>query len=158
MERVERKSKTIWLLHSLISLLIRGGIAGVIYFFFHDVHKGFQLLFLYIGYRFIITLYNVTIRDHYRYQNLQYVLQEDDLFIYDGGLIITETVVPYRKIQHLQLSQDYISRFFHLYTLFVQTAGSSFDIQYVTKEKAEQLKEEIRKRLKDEEEEIDEVS
>jgi hypothetical protein len=59
-----------------------------------------------------------------RYRHWRYRLREQELFLERGIFNRVRTVVPLRRIQHLDVSQDLIEREFGLGKLIVHTAGS----------------------------------
>jgi len=59
-----------------------------------------------------------------RYRFWRYMLREQELFLERGIFNRVRTVVPLRRIQHLDVSQDLIEREFGLGKLIVHTAGS----------------------------------
>ncbi len=59
-----------------------------------------------------------------RYKFWRYSLQDEELFLERGIFNRVKTVVPLRRIQHLDVSQDIIEREFSLGKLIVHTAGT----------------------------------
>ncbi len=59
-----------------------------------------------------------------RYRFWCYSLRSDELYLERGILNRVRTVVPLRRIQHLDVSQDILEREFDLGKLIVHTAGS----------------------------------
>lgn len=59
-----------------------------------------------------------------RYRFWRYALRADELYLERGILNRVRTVVPLRRIQHLDVSQDILEREFDLGKLIVHTAGS----------------------------------
>ena len=58
-----------------------------------------------------------------RYRFWTFVLRSDDLYVERGIWNRVYTVVPLRRIQHIDVSQDLIERNFELGRLIVHTAG-----------------------------------
>ena len=59
-----------------------------------------------------------------RYRFWRYALRAEELYLERGILNRVRTVVPLRRIQHLDVSQDILEREFDLGKLIVHTAGS----------------------------------
>lgn len=59
-----------------------------------------------------------------RYRHWSYELRPEELFLKHGVLNRVHTIVPLRRIQHLDVSQDILEREFSLGRLIVHTAGS----------------------------------
>ncbi len=59
-----------------------------------------------------------------RYRTWGFVLRPEELYMEHGVLQHVRTIVPLRRIQHVDVSQDLIEREFALGRLVVHTAGS----------------------------------
>lgn len=59
-----------------------------------------------------------------RYKYWWFTLMDEELFLERGILNRVRTVVPLRRIQHLDVSQDVLEREFDLGKLIVHTAGT----------------------------------
>lgn len=59
-----------------------------------------------------------------RYRYWRYALQPDELYLERGVLNRVRTIVPLRRIQHLDVSQNLLEREFDLGKLIVHTAGT----------------------------------
>lgn len=58
------------------------------------------------------------------YRSWGYAVRQEEMYIQHGVLNHVRTVVPLRRIQHLDVSQDLLEREFSLGRLVVHTAGS----------------------------------
>lgn len=61
---------------------------------------------------------------HWRYRYWKYVLQEEELLLERGVFNRIRTIVPLKRIQHIDVSQDVFEREFDLGKLIVHTAGT----------------------------------
>lgn len=80
----------------------------------------------------------------------KYVLRDKDVTYKNGVLIKTITTVPFSRVQHVEIDEGPISRFFKLASLSVFTAGDSSDdlvIKGVKKEEALRIKEFITQQI-----------
>lgn len=83
-----------------------------------------------------------------QYKYWRFDLREEDLYLERGILNRVRTIVPLRRIQHLDVSQNILEREFNLSKLIVHTAGSrSSDVvlpglQLV---EAEQLRDDVKR-------------
>jgi len=59
-----------------------------------------------------------------RYKYWRFTLMDEELFLERGIFNRVRTVVPLRRIQHLDVSQDVLEREFDLGKLIVHTAGT----------------------------------
>ncbi len=82
-----------------------------------------------------------------RYKYWRYELLDEELYLERGILNRVRTVVPLRRIQHLDVSQDILEREFDLGKLIVHTAGTrSADVVLpgLAYDEAEQFRDELR--------------
>ncbi|QTD37384.1 PH domain-containing protein [Polaribacter batillariae] len=78
------------------------------------------------------------------FKKRKYAVREKDISYKKGLFFRTLTTVPFNRIQHVEIDQGPISRYFNLVTLSVFTAGDSSDdlkISGLVKEEAVQIKE-----------------
>lgn len=71
-----------------------------------------------------------------------------DLIFQQGFFVFKQTIVPYKRIQHVEIRQGLVFKAFKLYTLKIYTAGSStgdLSIAGLNKTNADKLKAQILK-------------
>jgi membrane protein YdbS with pleckstrin-like domain len=77
------------------------------------------------------------------YYRMGYALRQKDIVFKKGWLWKSNTMIPFKRVQHSEVNQNPIERFFGLAKLKVFTAGgtaSDLSIAGLTPQKAEQLK------------------
>jgi len=82
-----------------------------------------------------------------RYRFWRYALREEELYLERGILNRVHTIVPLRRIQHLDVSQDILEREFNLGKLIVHTAGtrsSEVVLPGLNMEEAERLRDTLK--------------
>ncbi|PSP99674.1 hypothetical protein BRC89_03425 [Halobacteriales archaeon QS_4_70_19] len=85
---------------------------------------------------------------HLRYRSWSYHVQADSLFLDRGVLTRVRTVVPYVRIQHVDVSRGPVERGFGLATVVVYTAGSrgaDVTIPGLTPGRADELQERLKR-------------
>lgn len=96
----------------------------------------------------------VYVYQSYNYEG--YALREQDI-LYKSGIFFRSTlIVPFNRVQHAELQQGPIDRYFELGSLMLYTAGGSASdlvIKGLPYEKAQALKDIITKRIAHDEEE-----
>lgn len=117
--------KTVWRIKLGLFWLLTFGAASTyeIFAYFRDNDSWLPsgaaaLLVLTAGLTMTIVLPNL------RYRFWRFDLRPEELYLERGVLNRVRTVVPLRRIQHLDVSQDIIEREFDLGKLIVHTAGS----------------------------------
>ena len=84
------------------------------------------------------------------FKKRKYAVREKDISYQKGFFLRSLTTVPFNRIQHVEIDEGPISRFFGLVSLSVFTAGDSSDdlkISGLLKEEAEQIKEFISNKI-----------
>ena len=99
-------------------------------------------LFLFITILFIYTIFIKIIG----FKRRKFLVREKDISYKKGVFYKKTTTVPFNRIQHVEIDQGPISRFFNLASLSVFTAGDSSDdlkVNGLLKDEAQQIKEYI---------------
>lgn len=99
-------------------------------------------LFLFITILFIYTIFIKIIG----FKRRKFLVREKDISYKKGVFYKKITTVPFNRIQHVEIDQGPISRFFNLASLSVFTAGDSSDdlkVNGLLKDEAQQIKEYI---------------
>lgn len=84
------------------------------------------------------------------FKKRKYAIREKDISFKKGIFFRSLTTVPFNRIQHIEIDQGPVSRFFGLVSLMVFTAGDSSDdlkISGLLKEDAQQIKEFISNKI-----------
>ena len=84
------------------------------------------------------------------FKKMKYVVREKDISYKKGVFFRSLTTVPFNRIQHIEIDEGPVSRFFKLVSLSVFTAGDSSDdlkISGLLKEEAQQIKEFISNKI-----------
>lgn len=143
--------RTIWTIKlAALSVLIAFGV------FFYDLTRllGGTNSFLPTGLLTVLVtilgvLYSV-FWPRLRYRYWSYALRPEELFLERGVLNRVRTIVPLRRIQHLDVSQDLLEREFSLGRLIVHTAGSrSSDVVIpgLRLDTAERMRDEVKRHI-----------
>ena len=83
----------------------------------------------------------------------QFGLRQLDIIYQSGYLVRTETIVPFNRIQHVEISQGLLMRYFNLYSLLIYTAGESsgdLNIAGLDLETAQKIKSKVLQEVEDE--------
>ncbi|MEX1055461.1 MAG: PH domain-containing protein [Rhodothermales bacterium] len=76
------------------------------------------------GLAVVVAIGVVVIQPRLRYRYWRFDLRPEELYLERGILNRVRTIVPLRRIQHLDVSQDILEREFNLGKLIVHTAGA----------------------------------
>lgn len=150
MRRLEPQVRTLWMLKLGTGLLL---LVGAV--FFYEVVRWLSANGTAAPWRFWLTggLLALSVvatvgwpRLRYRYWG--YALRTEELYLERGVLNRVRTVVPLRRIQHLDVSQDLFEREFGLGTLVVHTAGgrsSNVAVPGLRYEAAERMRDDVKR-------------
>ncbi len=129
-------------------------IGWLIPFFILMPLPGFSLLFFEVPYLYVVGIYLVitvlflftAIEIHKGFPRRKFGVRELDIIHQKGFFVFTETVVPFKRAQHVEIKQGPLLRLFQLYSLKIYTAGASTGdlvINGINFDTAEKLKSKI---------------
>lgn len=147
MQRLEPSIRTIWTLKLGAGLLL---LVGAVFFY-----EGVQWLSGTAGrWPFVfsaavaVAAVGITVAvPRLRYRYWRYALRTEELYLERGIFNRVRTVVPLRRIQHVDVSQDLFEREFNLGKLVVHTAGgrsSDVAVPGLRYETAERLRDNVK--------------
>jgi membrane protein YdbS with pleckstrin-like domain len=114
---LDPRIRHVWVLRSTVGALVLGGLGLLAGLFFRDAFwpapVAFSIAFV-VGVAFAFA----------RYRRWSYRVREDSLYLDRGVVTETRTVVPYVRIQHVDVSRGPLERTLGLARLVVYTAGS----------------------------------
>ena len=150
MRRLEPKIRTIWTLKLGATLLL---LVGVV--FFYEIVRWMSAKtgavaawrFWMSGGLAALSVAACVAVPRLRYRYWRYALRAEELYLERGVLNRVRTVVPLRRIQHLDVSQDLFEREFDLGTLVVHTAGgrsSNVAVPGLRYQTAEQMRDDVK--------------
>lgn len=148
--KLDRKAITSWRLGRAISfcisLLICGGIVIGAEFI-----PGFAawrwITFLVLGLFLLYKLMGILIFPMIEYRQWGYYITEDKVDIRHGIFLVTNTIIPIIRIQHITISQGPVNRRLGLYQVEISLASSSFTIKGLGKGVADEIAENLKARL-----------
>lgn len=149
MQQVERGQLGVMWVHALLTgvlMLIAGWICDALLRQNSEAPGGVILVPM-----LVLLVYPVLIAPPRRYRALGYRLDSDELWIASGLLVRTETVVPLKRVQHIDVSQGPIERIFGVTRLLLHTAGTMNSLVVLpglARETAEAIRDEIRTRIR----------
>ena len=149
---LDRKYFTLMLLRRIVFSLVL--VIALIVFYFSNQDKeipGFVLILSIIVFFLFVLLYLLLTKVFFKRK--KYKIQDTNLSYRKGLLIQNITVVPFSRIQHIEIDEGPFERFFKLSTMSIYTAGDSgkdLKISGLKTEKAQEIKELITAYIKDE--------
>ncbi|GGI00638.1 PH domain-containing protein [Mammaliicoccus vitulinus] len=147
--RMDKKGMTVERIGSLITISIFTLISIILLVVFEIWLKDVSKWFLSIPLAIIVftCIYGMIIQPYYMYRNFRYEIHDDEINIKSGIFMIRETTIPMGRIQNVDLYEGFIMRKYHLANITLSTAGGNETIQYLNKDKANDLKHAIQNRI-----------
>ncbi|SER48065.1 hypothetical protein SAMN04487944_10520 [Gracilibacillus ureilyticus] len=154
-ERIAKDAVKAWQLtahlYAIIPLIL--GIAGLIvsnYFDFINHWIGIGLLI------FSVVEWSITalIIPKIRWKRWRYQIYDQEIYIQHGIIIVTRTVVPMIRVQHVDTEQGPILKKYGLSTLQISTAATKHEIPALMEEEAADLRDQISKLARVEQDDV----
>ncbi|MCR2822622.1 PH domain-containing protein [Lederbergia panacisoli] len=128
-------------IYSLLLWIAAIGVGILVYFFewpiWIAIATGLLVLF--------ITIMSIVIVPAIRWKRWRYEVREQEIELQHGVFVITRTLVPMVRVQHVDTVQGPILRKYNLATIEISTAATRHEIPAVDLEEAEELRHAISK-------------
>lgn len=135
--------KVLRLLFGFWLIILFGGLFGLR--FFVDMPS----IIFYAILSFLIVIFGLSIIDIEKgFPRRRFGVREKDIIFQQGYFVFKQTILPYKRIQHVEIKQGVLFKAFKIFTLKVYTAGSSsgdLSIAGLNQEYSSKLKEHILK-------------
>lgn len=149
---VQKKYWTVLVIEFLIIFLVAGLIITAFTFISEVQPNRFFILFGYL-----ILMIIIFFLQKISFSKRSYALREKDIIYRHGVLATITTIIPFTRIQHVEINEGFISRYYTLAQLQIYTAGGSsgdLKISGLSKGDAEKIKELIMLRIGKKEENL----
>lgn len=90
---------------------------------------------------------NCLVGPFFRYRRYRYAIDAECIYIREGFLWITETVVPLERLHKIAMEQGPIDRFFGLTKVVVTTAGGDATIRFLEYATAQSITDSLKKKI-----------
>lgn len=134
--KVMRISASIWALVITVVLLI---FIGLNMFKLHWVGNVSVIIGALVLIIFFLLMF-LLIMPLYRYKNFRYFIDEDEVHVRRGVIFIDTNIIPYFRIQNIDINEGFIMRKYQLATLTLSTAGGNSEIELIDRDEAQKLK------------------
>ena len=154
-EKMPEKALKAWRLNGLFKTLIEGALVAGYWIvntnLFHwPQWIGVVLIVLFI----VLAILHIGIIPKVRMYYWGYQINEHDIDIQYGIIVIRRILVPMQRIQHVDTEHGPIKRLFKLATLTISTAGTNHKIPALEEKTAEQLRKQISRLAQASEEDV----
>lgn len=143
-EKRNPKARLLLLTSSIITMTIVSAIVGVILYFAEieslKIRGGILIA---LGVIWVISL----IAPFVRYNWYRARFTEEEIDIRQGFLVIEENIIPIERLQKISMETGPLDRAFGMTKVIVYTAGGEETIRFLERERAEEICENLKKRI-----------
>lgn len=147
---IHQNAIKVWRVRAMIniiifSILLIGALIGTAILFFVIALSEIPLYYyaIIIGIISLLVILFVFIVPKIRYRRWRYEIYEQEIYIQHGILIMTRTIVPMIRVQHVDTVQGPILKKYGLSTVTISTAATTHQIPALTDEDASRLRDQI---------------
>lgn len=97
----------------------------------------------------VLMLLNTIVYPSLEYKQWRYIITKDKIEFSEGIYWIKTVIIPIVRIQHIKINQGPINRRFKLSNLEIHTAGGSYTIPNIELEKAEEISDFLKDKIKE---------
>src|SRR5690606_1623258 len=105
MYRIPKKGLTVWRLYGLMSTGIFVLIGGVISFLTYKFDWSVFIYFIALGVVLVVALTSVWLFPKIRWRHWRYEVREHEIEIQSGLFVVTRTLIPMVRVQHVDTAQ-----------------------------------------------------
>lgn len=142
-ERIDPSALRAWRVSAGISsgifLLIAGGLSML----FWQVEFSRWLIAAPLVFALVNALFSVWIIPSVRWRRWRYEVSEREVDLQYGVIIVTRTLIPMSRVQHVDTQQGPILRYFGLASVMIATAAGAHEIPALRMEVADNLRDRI---------------
>lgn len=95
----------------------------------------------------VLVLSDVAVSPYFRYNRYRYSINEGCIDIIEGYLFVKRNIVPIERLHKLQTKKGPIDQMFGVAKVIVTTGGGDVTLEFLEKERAEQIAETLRRRI-----------
>ena len=145
-QQIDRRAIRVWQLNGLVTTIVFALITATLYIV--NSHFNWPDLVRYItsglvGLTILYFIGSIFVVPYIKWRRWRYQIYPSEIYIQRGLIIITRTVVPILRVQHVDTEQGPFLRAFKLSTVSVSTAATTHQIPALPVEDAERLRDDI---------------
>jgi membrane protein YdbS with pleckstrin-like domain len=140
MYRIPKKGLTVWRLYGLMSTGIFVLIGGVISFLTYKFDWPVFIYFIALGVVLVVALTSVWLFPKIRWRHWRYEVREHEIEIQSGLFVVTRTLIPMVRVQHVDTAQGPILKKYDLSNISISTAATTHVIPMLVTEEADSLR------------------
>ncbi|PAE15649.1 hypothetical protein CHH91_13920 [Virgibacillus sp. 7505] len=141
--KIAVNAKKVWRINASLYMLLPVIAAGVLTFFWNT--WSIPDAIIYIAWAIIAAglIFFIWLLPALRWRRWRYEVFEQEIYIQSGIFIVTQTIVPMIRVQHVDTEQGPVLKKFGLATVSVSTAATTHNIPALALEEALELRDRI---------------
>ncbi|MFP7255751.1 PH domain-containing protein [Terribacillus goriensis] len=141
--KIAGNAKKVWRINASLYMLLPVIAAGVLTFFWNT--WSIPDAIIYIAWAIIAAglIFFIWLLPALRWRRWRYEVFEQEIYIQSGIFIVTQTIVPMIRVQHVDTEQGPVLKKFGLATVSVSTAATTHNIPALALEEALELRDRI---------------
>lgn len=143
-QQIDPRAVELWRIHGLVGPVLWGGL-GMLSLMIFVITQGLSPLWM-LAAAPVLLLYaivNVFVAPGIRWRIWRYDLDDKELYLKRGLIIVRRTLIPLVRVQHVDTTQGPLSKYFGLSSVRVSTAASTHEIPALADEVADSLRDRI---------------
>lgn len=143
--RIDERAISLWRVHGIFGPVF-WGVTGTMFLFVMSMATSVVKWWFIPAFYPVILLYavgTILVIPPLRWKYWRYEVDDSELYLQRGFLLIRRTVIPLVRVQHVDTTQGPISKYFGLSAVRVSTAASTHEIPALSDEVADDLRDRI---------------
>lgn len=95
----------------------------------------------------VLLLMEMFVSPYFRYHRYRYSIDDESIDVIEGYLFVKRNIVPIERLHKLQTKKGPIDQFFQVAKVIVTTGGGDVTLSFLEEEKAEQIAENLQRRI-----------
>lgn len=153
--KLDKNAMKSWLISRGIATIIVTAVLLIIQWFFTEkisvnffMNHSFGIK-TFIGIIGLLLLLNFILYPFIEYKQWRYVITKDKIEFSEGIYYIKTTIIPIIRVQHIRINQGPVNRMLNLANVDIFTAGGSHTIPNLNIEKANEIGEYLKEKIKE---------
>lgn len=139
-KRISEKALKVWRISGVIKAAIEWAIAVTAIIIIHIFNGPIWVSVILIALASILTYLHIYLFPSIRWKRWRYEVREEEIELLEGIFIISRTLVPMVRVQHVDTVQGPILRKYKLASVIVHTAATAHEIPALEESEAEELR------------------
>ena len=141
--QIPEKGRTVWRLYGIIQTLILTLIASGVIFVTYKFDLPSYIAWIAGGVVLIVGIISIIVFPNIRWKIWRYDVREKEIEIQSGLFIVTRTLIPMVRVQHVDTEQGPILKKYDLANISISSAATVHTIPMLLTEDADQLRAKI---------------